>query len=117
MYQVVFYTTRRGDSPIDRFLDGLPKKARAKVEAQIAVLEEEGPNLRRPYAALVRGKIHELRVVFAGNQFRIMYFFFAGAKIILLHGFTKKTRKLKERDITIAEDRMDDWVSRHGQGG
>ena len=117
MYEVVFYTTRRGDSPIDKFLDGLRKKARAKIEALIAFLEQQGPNLRRPYADRVRRKMNELRVVFAGDQFRILYFFFVRNMVVLLHGFTKKTQKLKESDIKIAEDRREDWVSRYGEGG
>ncbi len=48
MYQAIFYTTERGDSPIDEFLDGLDKKSRAKVEAHISLLEELGPNLKSP---------------------------------------------------------------------
>jgi len=31
LYNIVFYTTERGDSPLDDFLDGLDKKSRAKV--------------------------------------------------------------------------------------
>ena len=42
MYQTILYTTERGDSPIDEFLNGLDKKSRAKVEAHISPLEEQG---------------------------------------------------------------------------
>ncbi len=60
MYNLVLYTTDRGDSPVDEFLDGLDKKSRAKVAAHLSLLEEQGPNLKRPYADVVRGKIREL---------------------------------------------------------
>ena len=63
MYNLVFYTTDRGDSPIDDFLDELDKKARAKVAAHLSLLEEQGPHLKRPYADIVRGKIRELRIL------------------------------------------------------
>jgi hypothetical protein len=33
LYNIVFYTAERGDSPLDDFLDGLDKKSRAKVAA------------------------------------------------------------------------------------
>ena len=56
LYNIVFYTAERGDSPVDDFLDGLDKKSRAKVAAYLSLLEEQGPNLKRPYADIVRGK-------------------------------------------------------------
>jgi len=75
LYNIVFYTTERGDSPLDDFLDGLDKKSRAKVAAYLSFLEEHGPNLKRPYADIVRGKIRELRIHHSSNQFRTLYFF------------------------------------------
>ena len=42
LYNLVFYTTERGDSPVDDFLDGLDKKSRAKVAAHLTLLEEQG---------------------------------------------------------------------------
>jgi len=113
LYQIVFYTADRGDSPIDEFLDGLDKKARAKVEAYLSLLEQEGPNLKRPYADHVRGKIRELRVLYSGNQYRILYFFHIGRQIVLVHAFPKKTQQVRERDIVLAERRMADWIARH----
>ena len=62
MYNLIFYTAEQGDSPLDDFLDGLDKKSRAKVAAYLSLLEEQGPNLKRPYADIVRGKIRELRI-------------------------------------------------------
>ena len=66
---LVFYTTEWGDSPIDDFLDLLDKRVRAKVAAHISLLEEQGPNLKRPYADVVRGKIRELRIQHSLNQY------------------------------------------------
>ena len=117
MHQIVFYTTERGDSPIDEFLDGLDKKSRAKVAAYLSLLEEQGPNLKRPYADLVRGKIRELRIHYSANQYRILYFFQVGDQIILSHAFAKKTQQLKEKDIELAERRMQDWLHRYPSGG
>ena len=87
MYSLVLYTTERGDSPIDEFLDGLDKKSRAKVAAHLSLLEEQGPNLKRPYADIVRGKIREL------------------------------SQQLKEKDIELSERRMEDWIRRFTSGG
>jgi phage-related protein len=117
LYNLVFYTTERGDSPVDDFLDGLDKKSRAKVAAHLSLLEEQGPNLKRPYADVVRGKIRELRIQQSSNQYRILFFFQVRDQIVLAHAFTKKSQQLKEKDIELAEKRMEDWMQRFPTGG
>ena len=117
MYSLVLYTTERGDSPIDEFLDGLDKKSRAKVAAHLSLLEEQGPNLKRPYADSVRGKIRELRIRYSSNQYRILFFFYVRDRIVLLHAFSKKSQQLKEKDIELSERRMEDWIRRFTSGG
>ncbi len=117
MYNIIFYTAERGDSPLDDFLDGLDKKSRAKVSAYLSLLEEQGPNLKRPYADIVRGKIRELRIHYSSNQFRILYFIQMFDQIVLVHALSKKTQHLKKRDIDLAEKRMDDWMRRFPMGG
>jgi phage-related protein len=117
LYNLVFYTTERGDSPIDEFLDGLDKKSRAKIAAHLSLLEEQGPNLKRPYADVVRGKIRELRIPQSSNQYRILFFFQLREQIVLVHAFSKKTQQLKEKDIELAKKRMEDWIKRFPTGG
>ena len=117
MYNLIFYALERGDSPLDDFLDGLDKKSRAKVAAYLSLLEEQGPNLKRPYADIVRGKIRELRIHHGSNHFRILYFFQMLDQIVLVHGFSKKTQQLKKQDIDLAEKRMEDWMRRFPTGG
>ena len=116
MYNLVFYTNIQGDSPIDDFLDSLDKKSRAKVAVHLSLLEEHGPHLRRPYADIVRGKIRELRIHQSSNQYRILYFFQLRDQIVLAHAFSKKTQQLKEKDIELAEKRMEDWLRRFPTG-
>jgi len=117
LYKLILYTTDRGDSPIDEFLDGLDKKSRAKVAAYLSLLEDEGPNLKRPYADVVRGKIRELRIHYSSNQYRVLYFFHVRNQIVLVHAFSKKTQQLKEKDIDLSERRMEDWMRRFPAGG
>jgi phage-related protein len=112
LYNLIFYTTERGESPIDDFLDRLNKKSRAKVAAHLSLLEDQGPNLKRPYADVVRGKIRELRIQQSSNQYRILFSFQVRDQIVLAHAFTKKTQRLKEKDIELAEKRMQDWIQR-----
>ena len=116
MYNLIFYTNAQSDSPIDDFLDSLDKKSRAKVAVYLSLLEEHGPHLRRPYADIVRRKIRELRIHQSSNQYRILYFFHLRDQIVLVHAFSKKTQQLKEKDIELAEKRMEDWLRRFPTG-
>jgi len=108
MYEVELYEDARGICPVVEFLNGLQTKIRAKVAKWIDKLEEEGPDLPRPYADLVRGKVRELRVGFGSNEYRFLYFFL-GKKIIITHGFLKKTDKIPAGEIERAERIMQDF--------
>ncbi len=115
MYKVEFYEDERGICPVVEFLNGLQTKIRAKVAKWIDKLGEEGPDLPRPYADLVRGKVRELRVGFGSNEYRFLYFFF-GKMIIITHGFLKKTDKIPPGEIERAERIIQDFFQR-GKGG
>ena len=115
MYKVILYEDKKGRSPADEFLDDMEVKVRAKVKKWIEKLEIEGPNLPRPFADVVRGKIRELRIRFGSNYYRFLYFFF-GKKIIITHGFLKKTDKIPIGEIMKAERIMEDFLQRY-QGG
>ena len=107
-YEIIFYTRSSGQCPMDEFLDELPVKVRAKLMKWMEILEVEGPNLPRPFADSVRGKIRELRLQFGGNQYRCLYFFH-GKQIVMTHGFLKKTDHVPEGEIRYAENAMREY--------
>jgi len=116
MYKVKFYRTQRGKYPVVDFIEELDKKSQAKIYRYLTLLQEQGPDLPRPYADQVKGKIRELRVkTFQGN-IRIFYFFFLGDDIVMLHAFKKKTQKLAEREIKKAQQNMSVFLLRHERG-
>lgn len=116
MYHLIFYLSQREDSPIDEFLDSLGHKPRAKVERFMGQLQTNGPDLPRPYADVLRGKIRELRVPYGRLHYRLLYFFH-GKDIVMTSGFLKKTSAVPEDEISRAERRMADWTSRRLPGG
>ncbi len=115
MYKVIFYEDSKGKCPTDNFLDEMQQKVRAKIEKWMVKLEEEGPNLPRPFADIVKGKIRELRVRFGPGYYRFLYFFL-GKKIIITHGFVKKTDKIPPGEIDRSERMMQDYLQRHKGG-
>ena len=110
-YEVIFYEAADGECPTQEFLDGLAPKVRGKVAKWLELLEREGPNLPRPYADVVRGKIRELRVSFSGLHHRFLYCFH-GKRIVVTHGFVKKTAAIPEVEIVRAERCMVDFYRR-----
>src|SRR3990172_12195129 len=105
-WTVDFYEEDDGSAPVEKFLAQLLKDHRAKAVAIIKRLEEAGPTLPFPYSSQVKGKIRELRTQQGKDRIRILYFADKQRRFILLHAFIKRTEKLREKDIEIAERRM-----------
>lgn len=93
-------------------LDALPPKHAAKIIKFFDLLEEKGPNLPRPYADTVRGKIRELVVDIQHHGYRFLHFY-SGKMIVITHGFLKKTQRTPVAEIERAERYMSDWLGRN----
>ena len=112
-WTVVYYETGDGDTPIETFLDKQSDKARAKCLAYLTLLETRGTQLPASIAKHVRGKIWELRPEWSGNEYRFFYGAIVGQQFVNLHAVQKKTQRLKESDIALAEKRYADVLKRY----
>ena len=82
----------------------------ASVLAGLAKLRNRAYH-RPPLSKSLGDDLFELRHV--GNlNTRLLYFFMKGRRIILLHGFRKKTRALPLRERQVALRRKRDWLDR-----
>lgn len=89
--KIVFYRESEGKTALVlEWLDTIPLKARLKCLTRIERLKEEGHNLRRPEADLLRDKIYELRASLQGIHYRILYFFHGNVAAVLSHGIVKE---------------------------
>jgi phage-related protein len=113
-WTVEFYRDVYHREPAAVFIDSLSVGTRAKGVRLLNLLAEYGVLLKEPYTKQVRGKIRELRVTDQKGAIRVLYFGFAGRRLILLHGFIKKTDKTPKRDIEVAEKRMKNFIERYG---
>jgi hypothetical protein len=107
-WTVEFYQDADGAAPVEAFLNGLPKKHRAKLLGLIAKLQEHGPTLPFPYSSQVDGRLRELRTRFGKTRLRILYFGDSNQEFILLHGVVKDTEKLEKSDIQAARNYIAD---------
>ena len=88
-WHILYYESTNGQCPIQEFIDGRKERDQAKVLSWISLLEDQGPNLPRPYADLLTDGIHELRIKLSGDQVRALYFFSYREFIVLTHAFIK----------------------------
>ena len=109
-WTVESYQDRRGRFPVDDYIESLQPKDTARLTRMIDLLEESGPMLRMPHARHLGGKIWELRVDGRPNSYRVLYAALPGGVFLLLHAFAKKTDKTPEREIAIAERRLEDYL-------
>lgn len=115
-YEVRWYRYADGSGPAKIFLDGMPEKPRGKALRWIEMLADLGPDLQRPYADIVRGKIRELRVSYFRSEYRMLYFF-DERFIVVTNGFVKKTDSVPVSEIAKAENMMNDYFVRKKLGG
>lgn len=111
-FEVIFYKKANGEEPVKDFLLSLNVKMRAKIMRSISLLEKNGTELREPVSKYLGDGIFELRVNFSSDISRVLYFFFAGKKIILTNGFIKKTQKTPQNEIEKAIRYKNDYMNR-----
>lgn len=110
---LIFYSDNLGNDPIREFLDHLSKPAREKTIRAINPLIEFGIgshilNTKK----LIGTPMWEVRVL-GKDSIRVVYAVVVADRILILHGFIKKSQKTPAREISLALIRFNDWKSRH----
>ena len=115
LYRIYFYKDRSGRRPVADYLaelaDKKDKNSRVKLNKYndyIQALSEYGTRLGEPYVKHIDGDIWELRPV---ND-RVFFVGWTGGAFVLLHHFTKKTRKTPAREIAQAKRELADLKER-----
>ena len=112
-WTLLFYETKKGECPVEEFIDSLKEKEQAKVLAWLLALKNEGINLHRPFADLLDDGIHELRIKVTGDQVRVLYFFCYRDFIVATHVFKKTTSKVPKKEIKKAKKYREDFLKRY----
>lgn len=108
-WQVEFYETRRGDCPVEAYLDSLPVRERKAALQVLNMLRDQGPALRMPYARHIEGPLWELRA----SATRLFYAAWVGCAFVVLHACKKQGQKARKKEIELAFRRLGE-IERRG---
>lgn len=81
-----------------KFMAQLSKQEREKVQRALALFAEED-KIPHHYIKYIRDGVHELRVNFGNNEFRIFFIYDGETLVILFNCFRKKTQKTPKGEI------------------
>ena len=113
-WTVVFYRDEQGGTPVLEFLKGLDHEAQQSIGWAIEQLRTRNVRAREPLVKHLEGKLWELRRESKTNIYRVIYFFFMGRRIVLVHGFQKKTTKTPPQELVLARTRYTSFMKREG---
>ena len=108
VFDIEFYELKDGDRPVEKFLEVVKKKNRSLWKKSLAGLLKikERDYHKMPLTEYIETGILSLRIKSESNILRILFGFNKGKKIILLHGFVKKSQKIPEKELEIARKRL-----------
>ena len=85
----------------ERFIQGLSEKEQQKVKYGLLLLKTQDKVSAR-FVKYIREGIYELRTLYNGNIFRVLFMFDHGNIVVLFNRFRKKTQKTPENEIELA---------------
>lgn len=92
------------DDKTERFIDSHDIGTQTKIGRMLVLLERYGHTIGPPYSKKVSKDLFEIRI--RGNiEVRIFYTFHRG-RIVLLHGFDKKSQKIPKKEIVVAMHKL-----------
>jgi phage-related protein len=96
-WRILYCDAAEQECPVTDFIETCPPRHQAKILRFLALLEEMGPSLHRPYADILYEGIYELRIKLSGDHVRLLYFFCFQKFIVLYHGFFKRSQRVPDQ--------------------
>jgi phage-related protein len=99
----IFYRTEAGGEPVREWLRGLPPEDRKRIGEDIKTVEFGWP-IGMPVCRPLGKGIYEVRTSLGQNRIaRILFYIDRRGRMVLLHGFIKKTQKTQREDLDLAK--------------
>ena len=113
MREISFYRLENGKCPVEDYLENLSNKQVEKVFFVLDLIEAIDIVPRKFFKKLeATDDICEVRIQHGNNIFRLFGFLDGNELVVLNHAFTKKTQKVPQKEIKIAEQRKKDYFAR-----
>ena len=103
----VFYRSESGAEPVRDWLRSLDKQDRFRIGTDIKTVEFGWP-IGMPTCRPLGHGLYEVRTSL-GNRIARVLFCIGDGRMILLHGFIKKSRKTPKADLDLARTRKRGW--------
>ena len=91
---------------VESFVRDLPAGLLARYLRLTDMMLEFGANLGMPHTQAMSDGLFELRVKGKEGIARVFYCTLVGQRIIMLHGFVKKSQKTPPKELKLARDRL-----------
>lgn len=102
---VHFYRSRAGADLVRDWLKSLPAEDRQSLGRDLRLVELGWP-IGMPLCRPLGGGLWELRSRLSSNRIARVIFCAAQGKMVLLHGFIKKTQKTPQSELDLARTRQ-----------
>ncbi len=113
MKTISFYTTVSGKCPVKDHLDSLTDNQVTKIAWVLKLIRELNQVPSKYFKKLKNTKdIWEVRVDVGKNTFRLLGFLHGRELIILTNSFQKKSHRTPLKEISLAEKRKKEYLSR-----
>jgi len=100
----IFFRTEAGGEPLRDWLKGLSPEDRKRIGEDIKTVEFGWP-IGMPVCRPLGDGIHEVRTRLAQNRIaRVLFYIDREGRMVLLHGFIKKTQKTLVEDLELARN-------------
>lgn len=98
---------------VQDFVDDMPIGIKASYAKLTELLSEFGMDLRMPHSKPMGDGLFELRPKGREGIGRVFYCMLVGRRIVMLHGFIKKTEETPRKELDIAKLRMKEVKNEH----
>ncbi len=108
----IFYRTEAGGEPVRQWLKQLSSDDRKRIGEDIKTVEFGWP-IGMPVCMPLRDGTYDVRTSLAQNRIvRVLFYVDKKSRMVLLHGFLKKTSKTPAEDLALARSNK----NRHQRG-
>lgn len=107
----VFYASAAGNQPVRDWLRSaeLTGDCRKEIGSDIHRVECEWPDVGKPLVGAMKGGIWEVRSSLPSRRIARVLFGVEDGRMVVLHGFVKKTAQTPSEDLNLARKRWADW--------